>query len=137
RVVGAEQVLAMRRTILEAGEAAIDLARRQNEAGNISDLDLATEEATHAQLRLEVSRSAAELFDAREALTRLMGVWGPDTEWKVASKLPELPKDDPPLPHLESLAVARRFDLAGAHHEVEALSETLAMVKNWRFIGGS
>ena len=137
RVVAAGQVLAMRRMVIEAGEAAIDLARQQHDAGNLSDLDLATQEATYAQLLLDLSRAEAELVDAREALTRLMGVWGLDTEWKVAQKLPELPADDPPLEHLESIAVARRFDLAAARHETEAVSETLAMVKNWRWINGS
>lgn len=137
RVVAANQVLAMRRMVIEAGDAAIDLARSQHEAGNISELDLATQEATYAQLLLDLSRAEAELLEAREALTRLMGVWGPDTEWKVIGKLPELPADDPPLEHLESIAIARRFDLAAARHETEALSETVAMVKNWRWINGS
>jgi cobalt-zinc-cadmium efflux system outer membrane protein len=137
RVVAANQVLAMRRIVIEAGEAAVTLARQQNEAGNLADLDLATEEATYAQLVLDRSHAESEVLEAREALTRLMGVWGPDTEWKVIEKIPELPLEDPPLEHLESLAVARRFDLAAARHETEALSETIAMVKNWRLINGS
>ena len=137
RAVAAEQILSMRKMVIEGASAAVDLARRQHEAGNLSDLDLATQEATYAQVVLDVSRAAAEVFGARESLTRMMGVWGPDTEWKVAAKLPELPKDDPPLEHLESLAIARRFDLAAIHHDAEVLSETIAMVKNWRWINGS
>jgi len=39
-----QQTAAMRRTILEAGDAALDLARRQHDAGNINDLDLANQE---------------------------------------------------------------------------------------------
>ena len=136
RAVGAQQVLQMRRTVIEASETAVDLAQRQYEAGNISELDLTTQQAMYAQLRLDLARSEAEVFDAHEALTRLMGVWGPDTEWKPAAKLPDLPSLDPGLERLESLAIGRRFDLASAHHEAESISETLAMVKNWRWIDG-
>ena len=134
---GAAQVLAMRRAVLDAGEAAMELARRQHDAGNTSDLDLANEQAVYEQLRLDVAQSEAELLSARESLTRLMGVWGADTEWKIAGKLPELPPSDPPLEHLESLAIARRFDLAAMHAEVQALSDSVAFVKNYRWLDTS
>jgi cobalt-zinc-cadmium efflux system outer membrane protein len=136
RLQGALQELAMRQIVLEAGEASIELARRQAEAGNISDLDLANEEAVYEQLRLDVAQSKADVIVAREQLVRAMGLFGNDADPKLSARLPELPSTDPPLEHLESTAVARRFDLAAARFDVRSLSETIAMVKNFRWLGG-
>ncbi len=48
----ANQVAAMRRTILETGDAALELAQRQHDAGNISELDLATQQTLCVRVRL-------------------------------------------------------------------------------------
>ncbi|MEO7097257.1 MAG: TolC family protein, partial [Polyangiales bacterium] len=70
RLVGAMQELSMRQVVLEAGEASTELARRQNEAGNLSDLDLANEEALYEQLRLDVAQTQGDLVATREELVR-------------------------------------------------------------------
>ncbi len=132
---GARQIAAMRRTILDAGDAAVDLARRQHEAGNISDLDLANQETLYEQVRTDLVRSEADVVTAHEMLARLLGVWGPDAAFRVADKLPELPAEEIPLDHLESLAIRRRLDLGAAHAEAQAVSHALAMAKNYRLLG--
>jgi cobalt-zinc-cadmium efflux system outer membrane protein len=133
----AEQIAAMRRTILEAGDAAVDLARRQRTAGNISELDLANQEALYEQVRTDLVRSEAEVTAAHEHLARLMGVWGPEAAFRVANKLPELPAHEAEVGHLESLAISRRLDLAAAHEEAQAISHALAMAQNYRFLGST
>jgi outer membrane protein, heavy metal efflux system len=132
-----QQVAAMRRTILEAGDAALTLAQRQYDAGNISDLDLANEQTLYEQVRTDLVRSDAEVITAREALTRLLGLWGPDATYRIAEKLPELPEEEVGLEHLESLAVGRRLDLGAAHEEAQAVSHALAMAKNYRWLGAT
>jgi outer membrane protein, heavy metal efflux system len=134
---GAIQVAAMRRAIGEAADASVDLARRQHEAGNISDLDLANEESQFTQTRLDLARSEAEILGARERLARLLGVYGEGAAFRVADKLPELPAEDPPLEHVESLAVARRLDIAAARKDVEAVARGLSLLRSFRFIGGA
>jgi cobalt-zinc-cadmium efflux system outer membrane protein len=131
----AQQIAAMRRTILEAGDAALDLAARQHHAGNISDLDLANQEALYEQVRTDLLRSESEVIAARESLTRLLGLWGPDTNYRVADKLPEMPTDEVELEHLETLAVGRRLDLGAAREEAQVVSHALAMAKNYRWLG--
>ncbi|HMI85367.1 MAG TPA: TolC family protein [Polyangiaceae bacterium] len=133
----AQQIAAMRRTILEAGDAALDLAARQHQAGNISDLDLANQEALYEQVRTDLVRSEVDVIAARESLTRHLGLWGADTTYRVADKLPELPTDEVELTHLESLAVSRRLDLGAAREEAQAVSHALAMAKNYRWLGAS
>jgi outer membrane protein, heavy metal efflux system len=132
-----QQIAQMRRTILEAGDAALDLAVRQHAAGNISDLDLANQQALYEQVRTDLVRSEADVITAREHLTRLLGLWGTDTTYQVADKLPELPTDEVELGHLESLAVSRRLDLGAAREESQVVSHALAMAKNYRWLGAS
>lgn len=131
----AQQTFSMRQIVKEAAQAAVELARRQHEAGTISDLDLANEEALFAQISTEFRRSQAELTTARERLTRLMGVWGPDASWRVTAKLGDLPAQEPASDHLESKAIAARYDLAAAHKDVQVVSYALALAKNTRWTG--
>ncbi len=136
-LLGAQQIAAMRREVLASVEASVEIARRQHEAGNISDLDLATEEGQGAEVQLDTARSEADIEGARERLTRLMGLWGPDARFTIEPALAELPTADPRLSGLESLAVAQRFDVEAARKEAEARAAELAMAKNYRFVGGA
>lgn len=133
---GAAQIAAMRRTIGEAADASAELAQRQHEAGNISDLDLANEQALSAQIKLDLARSEAEILTIRERLTRLLGLWGQGTSFRLAPRLPELPAEEPSLEHLEARAIAQRLDLAAARLDVEASAHALALAQNFRWIGG-
>jgi cobalt-zinc-cadmium efflux system outer membrane protein len=55
----------------------------------------------------------------------------------VPDRLPELPADEGPLEHLESLAITQRLDVAALGREVETLSRTLSFVQSTRWVGGS
>jgi cobalt-zinc-cadmium efflux system outer membrane protein len=126
----AQQVAAMRRTVLDTGDATMDLTHRQRAAGNVSDLDVATQETLYEQLRADLARSESEVIRARETLARLLGVWGADGAFRVGEKLPELPPEEVSLDHLESVAIGRRLDLAAAREGAQAVSHALAMAKN-------
>jgi cobalt-zinc-cadmium efflux system outer membrane protein len=134
---GAQQVTAMRRTIAEATAAGAEIARQQNEAGTLSDLDTAVEQGLNEQVKLDLARSEAEIAEARERLNRLMGLWGVSTTWSIAEKLPEMPASDPPLDRVESLAVERRLELSAARQEVQAAAHALSIAKSGRFLGGA
>jgi len=136
-LAAAQQIAAMRRTILETGDAGLDLAQRQHAAGNISELDLANQQSLYEQLRTDLVRSDADVVSAREALARLLGLWGPDASYRIAQKLPELPAEEVGLDHLESLGVSRRLDLGAAHEEAQAVSHALAMATNYRWLGAT
>ena len=142
-LLAAQQVEGMRRSALDAGDAAAALAEAQHSAGNISDLDLVNQRTLYEQLRTDVVRSVADVVVAREALTRLLGLWGTNTAFRAPSRLPDPPASDAALgtdlaehpDRLEALAIGRRLDLASARAQVEALSRTAAMARTLRFIG--
>ncbi len=72
----------------------------------------------------------------RERLNRLLGLWGKQTNWKIADELPSLPGKELPLENLEAIAVNRRFDLAAARSEVRAVASALRLKKNFRYLPG-
>lgn len=131
---GAEQMLELRRTVLEAVELAADLARRQHDAGNISDLELANQRALFEEARLAVAEVEVEAFERREALTALLGLWGQEARWSAAPRLPALPPQDPAPRGLETLAVERRLDLAAARQETVAASADVALTRFFRLL---
>src|SRR5713101_4389789 len=86
-----QQLIGRLKVINETDAAAVELAQRQHEAGNINDLDLANQQATYSQSKLDVAETSTSIRSNREKLNRLMGTWGDDTAWKIADELPPLP----------------------------------------------
>lgn len=131
----AEQVLDMRRLVEDAANTSAELARRQHEAGNMSDLALNNELGLAAQTTLDTKRAEGEAAVAREKLNKSMGTWGPRTAWKVSPKLPDLPKEEAPLERLESVAIAQRLDVGAARRNVQAMQYALSLAKTTRWTG--
>jgi cobalt-zinc-cadmium efflux system outer membrane protein len=130
------QIVAMRRTMLDAEQAATELAVRQHEAGNISDLDLSNEQAVYTQAKLDLARAEYQRLADRENLTRLLGVWGSDVDYALAARLPEVPAAEPDLAHLERIAIEHRFDLAAAREELKSAAAALQVTKGTRVVSG-
>jgi cobalt-zinc-cadmium efflux system outer membrane protein len=133
--LGAKQIRDLRDEITLAAGNSFELAQRLHSAGNISDLQLTTENAHFEQSRLELARSETALLDAREQLTRLMGLWGPQTNWRLPEQLPDMPSDEIPLEHLESTAIENRLDLAAERKAVEAIAQAMGITIDWRWVG--
>src|SRR5262249_33270745 len=130
-----QQVALMRKAVADAAEASAEIAARQTEAGNLSDLALASEEAQREQARLDLARAEGDVARARETLTRLMGVFGTRAQLKIASRLPELPAEEPPPDHLETRAVDQRLDLAALRQDVQTTTYALRLVESGRYVG--
>jgi cobalt-zinc-cadmium efflux system outer membrane protein len=114
--------------------AALELTQRQHEAGNINDLELANQQSTYSQARLDAAQVAKEMRSDREKLNRLMGLWGAQTQWSIADELPGIGREIP-TEHLESLAMAQRLDLAASKAEVSAVVASLGLTKTYRYVG--
>lgn len=115
--------------------AALELTQRQHAAGNINDLELANQQSTYSQAKLDAAQLAKEMRSDREKLNRLMGVWGAQTQWRIADELPGVAARDFPTDRLESLAMAQRLDLAASKAEVGAVVQSLGLTKTYRYVG--
>src|SRR6266478_9203950 len=69
------QLLSRFKAIVDANAASLDLAQRQHEAGNITDLALAQQQSSYSRSRLDVASTEAEIRRNRERFNRLLGLW--------------------------------------------------------------
>jgi len=122
-------------TVVETSATAAEFAKRQFEAGTLSELDYSIQAALYAQDKLELVSSQEAMFDQREDLNTLMGLWGKSTDWQIQKGVVGIPEEEPPLEHLESLAIANRLDLEALKYEVEKLELLLHETQKWRLIG--
>ena len=129
-----QQMLSRLKLIVGTNEAAADLSKRQHDAGNISDLDLADQQALYTESRIDIAQTEAQIRRDRERLNRLMGVWGADTNWKLGDELPEIPSSEISLAKLESKALEQRFDVAMARRNVEAIGLSRGLRAKTRFL---
>src|SRR5436305_13449415 len=114
---GDQQLVDLRKTVAEATERSAETALRMNQAGNLRNLDLATEQASHAQAKIELAKTQSEAVQTREKLNKLMGAFGTQTNWSVAPRLSELPGSEVSTAQLESRAIQQRLDLGAARQQ--------------------
>lgn len=108
----ATQALDLRRQVLLAARASLDVAEGIHEAGNLTDLDLASERALYQEARLAVARAEADVAASEEQFAAVLGVWGDGPRWKLEGRLAAPPERELPTAELERRAVERSIDLA-------------------------
>lgn len=128
-----QQLVTRLALILEINRTAAEFAKRQHDAGNINDLDLAHHDVAHNQAKADLASARAQVRSDREGLNRLLGLWGHDTDWKVADRLPEIPAVEIPLEKLESRAIEKRLDVEAARWGVDLVGRALALKKSTRY----
>ncbi|WP_438041576.1 TolC family protein [Sorangium sp. So ce128] len=116
----AEQRLGIANRALDAFAAARDAARALFEAGNVPELDVATQEAGYEEARVTAAQMELELLSQRERLTRLLGLSGAATSWTIAGAVPAAPEALATPPRAESLALRASLELAELRSRLEA-----------------
>lgn len=132
--VAAQQSVQYAEQVSAASEAGAELAQRMARVGNWSKLDQAREQAFYAEAVAQLAKARHNAAAAREQLTRLLGLWGNDTAYKLPDRLPELPKAPNETADLESLAMRQRLDVQMAKRDAEATASALGLTKSTGFI---
>jgi len=132
--VSAEENVRYARQVMQAAEASAELARRMAAVGNFSKLQRAREQAFYADAALELARAQQAQRAARERLTRLLGLWGAQTQFELPDRLPDLPQELVDRPDIERVALAQRLDVQGARLAAEQTAGQLGLTKATRFI---
>jgi cobalt-zinc-cadmium efflux system outer membrane protein len=130
RAQSAEQLVELRQSVLKATDASYEVAKRLHDAGNITDRNLASEQAAHEQAKIDLAKAEAEAIDTREELNTVMGVWGAETQWKLSPRLPALPQNEVAPTGLETLAIQQRADLAAAREEIVAFAQSAGLANS-------
>jgi cobalt-zinc-cadmium efflux system outer membrane protein len=131
-VQASEERLAIAVRALDALAAARDAADALFEAGNIAELDRATQIAAYEEARAMTAELELERASARERLNRLLSVHGGATQWSIAGPLAAV--DDEVVPEdLERAAIEASVELAQMRMRLEATGRRvdLSIAEGW------
>ena len=132
--LAAEESVRYMRQVKLAAEAGAELARRMAQVGNWNKLNQAREQSFHADATLQLARADQMATSTREQLTRSMGLWGEQIQFRLPERLPDLPKAPEELANAEALGMERRIDLRMVKLDAQAQAKNLGLTKVTRFI---
>ena len=118
-LLAAEQSVDRVRVVRDLAAAAAELGRRQRDAGNLPEREVALYEAGEAEAVMDLTRAELAERMARERLNLLLGLAPQQRGWTTSRTLPPLPGAEPELSELEGAALERRLDLGAARFGVE------------------
>ncbi|MCP8940383.1 TolC family protein [Alsobacter sp. SYSU M60028] len=134
RAVAARQLVATLAEAKATTDAVAELARKLGETGGLNKLDQARDFAFAAEVDAQLARARLNERLERERLTRLLGLWGRQAEFRLPAALPPLPQRLRAEREIEAQALARRVDLQAARLELDALAKSLGLTQATRFV---
>lgn len=117
-----------------AADAASALAQKLGQTGAFTKSGQAREHVFYAELAGQTAEARLAARTAKEELTRLMGLWGYDVDYKVPNALPSLPKGVKAKDNIELEALRNRVDLEVAKLELEALARSYGLTEATRYL---
>lgn len=132
--VAAQELVQYFEQVKEAAEASNELARRMVAAGNFTKLAQMREQAFYADATAGLARAQQRALAERERLTRLLGLAGEQTAFKLPERLPDLPKAPVEPRDAERTAIEKRLDVMMAKRLTEATAQSLGLTKATRFV---
>lgn len=83
---------------------------------------------------MDLASAELEVAESREELNSLMGLWGENVSWSVASPLPDAPANPMKLEGLEKIAIENSIDLALARQKIIAIGKQLGIAKATKLV---
>ncbi|HJV70117.1 TolC family protein [Ideonella sp.] len=134
QAVAAEEAVRYSGQVVRAAEASAELARRMAQAGNYNKLQQLREQSFYADAALGLARAEQAQRATRERLTRLLGLWGTQTTFRLPERLPDLPAAPREQPDIERRAIAERLDVQAARLATEQTARHLGLTRTTRFV---
>ena len=134
QAVAAQETVLYAEQVREAAEASAELARRMARAGNFPKLTQMREQVFYAEAVAQLARARQNAVAERERLTRLMGLYGEETQFVLPDRLPDLPPAPAEQQDAESVAMRQRLDILAAQRDSETVAESLGLTKATRVI---
>lgn len=130
----AEEKVTLNRSILKSHEASLQLAARQYTAGNLSKRDMLKIQDSYERARVESIKLARENAAAREALNKILGVYGEQTHYILSSEPQERTEPTVSEPGLEKHAIINRLDMRSAMKSVDYAAKQAGYSENTRLL---
>lgn len=118
----AEQRLMMAQQVFDGAAAGRDAAKAMFEAGNINELDVASQEVAYQKTRIVVAQMELEVALAREQVQRLFGVHGAQTNWTIEHQLAPAPRTAEISQTLERDALGVNLGMLETKQRLESLA---------------
>ncbi len=132
--VTAQQFESLAEQSNHTAQTARDTVERLRQVGNVSRLDLLREQALYADSQAEFASAQQHRIQRQATLTALMGLWGDDSNYRLATTLAPLP-DSPRADNAsEATSLQQRLDILAAISDSERLAHTLGMTRSQRFV---
>jgi len=130
----AEEKGVLYRSILKSHEASFQLAVRQYTAGNLSKREMLKIQESYERGRIESIKLARENAAAREALNRLLGLYGAQTHYSLSTE--PLTRREPAVSEsgLEKQAITNRLDMRSAMKSVDYAAAHAGYSENTRLL---
>ena len=132
--VAAQQSVMYARQVNAAAQAGAELGGRMARVGNWSKLEQDREQVFYADATAALARTEQEAVMAREKLTRLLGLWGSETQFQLPERLPDLPAKPLQVQDAEAFAINNRLDIQAARQQTASLASSLGLTRTTRFI---
>lgn len=130
----AQERVRLNSDVLKSHEATLQLAMRQYTAGNLSKRDLLKIEDEYARTRLESIRFAQDAAMAREALNKILGIYGEQTFYTLSEEPLSLGVQPQGDGSLERLAIENRLDIAAAQKRVDYAAKAAGYTEKTRLL---
>ena len=115
-------------------DAGSELAQKLGETGALNKAGQAREQAFNAELAGQLAQARLNATRAKEALTRLMGLWGSEVDYFVPDALPSLPRSVGRISNIEARALKNRIDLRVAQLGLEAQAAAFGLTDQTRLV---
>jgi outer membrane protein TolC len=134
RAVAANELVGLLTEAKATAESTAQLASKLGQTGALNKLDQAREQVFYAETTADLAALRQDATSSRERLSRLLGLWGGNLDFRLPGKLPALPRRPLSLPGIEVDAVEHRVDLQIARIELAALAKSLDLTGATRFV---
>lgn len=134
RALAAQQRLALLEQARQTADASAQMMKQLGETGAANKLDQARVAAFYADLSVQVAQARLAVTTSREALTRVLGLWGSDLDYRLPPRLPVLPPAAEALADVEVDAMRRRVDLIILRYEIVTLAKSANFVNATRYL---
>jgi outer membrane protein TolC len=134
RTVAANELVGLLTDAKATAESTAQLASKLGQTGALNKLDQAREQVFYAETTAELATVRQDATSSRERLSRLLGLWDGNLDFRLPAKLPPLPPRPLSLPGIEVDAVDHRIDLQIARIELAALAKSLNLTGATRFV---
>ncbi len=134
RAVSAQQRLALLEQARQTADASARMMKQLGETGAANKLDQGRVAAFYAELSAQVAQARLSVQREREALSRMLGLWAVDLDYKLPARLAALPPAPETLGDVEVEAMRRRVDLIILRYEIVTLAKSVGFVEATRYL---